>query len=63
MRYRTSTISCGCKTSRIDDLALVFNCSCRSLFDLQQLILKGKYGNKAGILKPFAGLKKDELQG
>ncbi len=41
----------------------MFNCSWRSLFDLQQLVLKGKYGNKPGILKPFAGLKKDELQG
>ena len=55
--------SCGCKTSRIDDLAHVFSCSWRSLGDLQQLVLKGKYGNKPGILKPFAGLKKDELQG
>ncbi len=40
----------------------MFNCSWRSLLDLQQLVLKGKYGNKPGILKPFAGLKKDELQ-
>ncbi len=55
--------SCGCKSNRIDDLAHVFNCSWRSLFDLQQLVLKGKYGKKPGILKPFAGLKKDELQG
>ncbi len=44
--------SCGCKTSRIDDLAHVFNCSWSSLGDLQRLVLKGKYGNKPSILKP-----------
>ncbi len=55
--------SCGCKTSRIDDLAHVFYCTWHSLDDLQQLVLKGKYGNKPCILKYFASLKKDELQG
>ena len=54
--------SCGCKTSRIDDLANIFSCQWRSLTDLQKLVLAGKFGNQPGILKPFSNLKKDELQ-
>ena len=54
--------SCGCKTSRIDDLTNIFSCQWRSLTDVQNLVLAGKFGNQPGILKPFSNLKKDELQ-
>ncbi len=53
--------SCGCLSSRMDDLAHSFTCSWRSLGDLQSLIIQGKYGSKPGLLKPFEKLKKVDL--
>lgn len=53
---------CGCLTDRMDDLAHVLRCPLRTLAELQNLILEGKYGKQAGILKPFDKLKKAELQ-
>ena len=54
--------SCGCETDRISDFAHVFRCSWRSLEHLQKLVLEGKFGNSAGILKPFDKLLKRDLQ-
>ena len=54
--------SCGCRTNRIDDLAHVFFLPWRSLNDLQNLVLNGRYGNQSGTLKPFANLNKEQLK-
>ena len=54
--------SCGCRSDRIDDLALAFFLPWRSLNDLQKLVLNGRYGKQSGILKPFANLNKEELK-
>ena len=53
--------NCGCKVNRMDDLAHVFQCPWRTLEELQNLVLLGHYGKKAGVLKPFDKLKKAEL--
>ena len=50
--------SCGVKATRIDDLAHVFSLQQRDLNDLQELVLRGKFGKKCGMLKPFTNLKK-----
>jgi len=44
------------------DLAHAFRCEWRSLADLQQLVLKGRFGSKPNVLKPFENLKVLELQ-
>ena len=54
--------SCGCLSSRMDDLAHSFTCSWRSLDDLQNLVIQGTYGKKPGLLKPFEKLKKAQLK-
>lgn len=48
--------NCGCLTNRLAQ------CPLPTLADLQCLVLQGKYGRKAGILKPSDKLKKAELQ-
>ena len=53
--------SCGCLSSRMDDVAHVFGCHWRSLEDLQKLVLQRKFGWKAGVLKPFDRLSKRNL--
>ena len=35
--------SCGCRSTRMDDLAYSLNCRWRSLTDLQTLVLAGEY--------------------
>lgn len=54
--------NCGCHANRMDDLAHVLRCPLRTLAELQNLVLQGQYGKKAGVLKPFDKLKKAELQ-
>ena len=54
--------SCGCRTSRMDDLAHALCLPCRSIKDLQKLALNGKHGNKEGILKPFESLSAAQLR-
>jgi len=44
------------------DLAHAFRCEWRSLADLQQLVLRGRFGSKPNVLKPFENLKVLELQ-
>ena len=53
---------CGCKSNRMDDLPHALRCNWRSLQDLQYLVLAGKYGNKAGVMKPFESLTSAELK-
>lgn len=53
--------SCGVRSNRIDDLAHVFSFPCRNLSDIQTLVLKGKFGNQPGVLKPLGNLKKPQL--
>lgn len=43
-------------------MAHVLRCPLCSLADLQSLVVQGKFGRKAGVLKPFEKLKKAELQ-
>lgn len=53
---------CGCRESMIEDLAHTLHAMWRSLQDLRKIALDGKYGRKAGILKPFAKLRINELR-
>ena len=46
----------------MDDLAHAMQCKWRSLEDLQQLVLAGRYGNIPGKLKPLDNLKIEELR-
>ena len=48
--------SCGCKDKMMADLPHALQKKWRSLADLQNLILAGKYGNSPGRLKPLDGL-------
>ena len=48
--------SCGCKDTMMADLAHALQKKWRTLADLQDLILAGKYGNAPGQLKPLDGL-------
>lgn len=52
---------CGCKDSMMQDLAYSIQCKWRSLFDLQQLVLGGKFGCCSNKLKPFENLKVADL--
>ena len=54
--------SCGCRSTKMDDLAHAFSLSWRSLADLQKLVLGGKFGNQPGVLKPFANLNAAQLK-
>ena len=53
--------SCGCLSSRMNDVAHVFSCHWRSLEDLQKLVLQRKFEWKASVLKPFDRLSKQNL--
>ncbi len=53
---------CGCKDTMMHDLAHALHCKLRSVADLQALILKGKYGNSPGSLKPLNGLRVEQLR-
>lgn len=44
------------------DFASAYHCKCRSLAELQALVLAGKFGSSVGILKPFVGLKVGEVR-
>ena len=54
--------NCGCLTNQLDALAHVLRCPLRTLADLHNLDIQGKYGGNAGVLKPFDKVKKAELQ-
>ena len=45
----------------MDDVAYVFGYHWCSLEDLQKLVLQGKFGWKADVLKPFDRLSKQNL--
>lgn len=53
---------CGNCGSLANRMAHVFRSSWRTLEDLQNLVLQGKFGCRSGVLKPFDKLKKAELQ-
>ena len=53
---------CGCKDVLLQDLAHALQCSWRSLTDLQELVLHGKFGCANNTLKPLENLKIDELR-
>ena len=53
---------CGCKDSMMMDLAHTFHRSWRSLGEIQNLVLSGKFGNKPGCLKPLDNLKMADLR-
>ena len=53
---------CGsCRDTMMQDLAHSLQCKWRSLSDLQQLVLAGKFGCTRNLLKPFENLKVDDL--
>ena len=49
--------SCGYKSNRGDDLGQVFSLKWRSLTDLQELVISGKFGRNPGLLEPFANFE------
>ena len=51
-----------CKDVLMQDLAHALQCSWRSLTDLQELVLHGKFGCANNTLKPLENLKIDELR-
>ena len=53
--------SCGCHSSLMQDLGHALQCKRRTLGDLQQLVLAGRFGNSPGCLKPFDGLLVNDL--
>lgn len=53
---------CGCPDVRMDDFAHASQCEWCSLAKLQALVLAGKHGNKAGVLKAFEGLRVSEIR-
>ena len=53
---------CGCKGSLMQDLSYALQCPPRSLQQLQDLILNGKYGGQAGVLKPLDKLLVADLK-
>ncbi len=53
--------SCGYKSNLGDDLAHVFSLEWRSLVDLQELVISGKFGNSPGVAKPFVNLSREQL--
>ena len=53
---------CGYKDYLMQDLSHALQCPPRSLESLQTLILSGKYGNRAGLLKPLDKLRVAELK-
>ncbi len=44
---------CGCIDTLMQDLSYALLCPPRSLEQLQKLILEGKFGGQAGLLKPL----------
>lgn len=54
--------SCGCISSLMQDLGYALQCKRRTLGDLQQLVLAGRFGNAPGSLKPFDGLLVNDLR-
>ena len=54
--------ACGCRESTFDDQAHSLYLKLRSLNTLTTLAIKGVYGKQRGIVRPFDGLKVDELR-
>lgn len=53
--------ACGCKDTMMEDLAHAFRRTWRSLADIQEIALAGKFGNTAGQLKPLEDLRVKQL--
>ena len=54
--------SCGCISSLMQDLGYALQCKRRTLGDLQQLVLAGRFGDAPGNLKPLDGLLVKDLR-
>ena len=53
---------CGVRDVMMDDLAHTLQFSWRSLHDIQRIAIEGKWGKKAGELKPFDRLKVQQIR-